>query len=215
MKHTEPVNVSLDGRLLDAPCATLGDALRAGVEAARSQGRIVVEVKADGQRIADEALADTANALPGIGTIELLSAHPRELVEQSLRDAVGAMELAANEQDTAADLIQEGKAAQAMDHLRPAFTAWQGVRDVVDRSAALLGVDLATLRLPGIDDDQGFGPAAVELRTHLRALRDAMEQEDWSAMTDTLMYDMAAQTQRWRTLLTAFAAHVRAGTGEK
>lgn len=211
MQHIPSVDVTLDGQTLAIPRPTLAHALRAAADAAKARGRVVIEVKADGQRIPDEALANPSDELTTIRSLTFLSADPRQLVGQTLLDAADALDDVQGEQQMVSDLIQMGRTGEAIEPLQRVLTTWQAARDVVDRGSALMGISLSSLKLGGIDE--GFDAATRNLRENLRALRDAMEAEDWSAISDVVAYDLDAQAKRWSVLLRALARHVSSGGG--
>ncbi len=212
MGHTSnSVEVFLDGRTLAVPKPTLAEALRLAASEAQSRGRVIIEVKADGERIPDSMLVEPSAELTGVRVLSFTSANPRELVAQTLRDAVAALDETSQDHLTASDYLQTGRTQEAIEVMGRVITSWQAVGGVVEQSAALLGLRLGELTLEGVEPDQGFTAATSELRTHLRAMKDAMEQEDWSALSDVLAYDLEAQAGRWRVLVGALADLVERG----
>lgn len=205
MTHIHDVEVLLDGRTLKIARPTLAEALRAGVAAAQASQRIVVEVKGDGERIPDDLLADPSDELTSIRVIQLISADPRELVAGSLRDAAGALEQLRETQQAAADAIQSGDMTSAYDQLGSVFSSWQAVREVVERAGAVLNVDVMNIPLSDEVPPHTLAGATADLRVHLRAIKDAMGQEDVSAMGDILAYDLDAAASRWASALLALA----------
>ena len=83
------MQVYLDDTPLDTAATTLEDALRIGRERAESQGRIIIDARADGAPIPDAHLASPALAerTPYAGEIRLVSEEPRALVRAALTDA--------------------------------------------------------------------------------------------------------------------------------
>jgi hypothetical protein len=62
----------------------------------------------------------------------------------------------------------------------------------------------------------GFGPALETLTTHLASVRTGLTAQDWSALSDTVGYDLDTQIDVWKRLLAALAEHVSTlpvGTG--
>ncbi|CAG1009309.1 hypothetical protein PHYC_03686 [Phycisphaerales bacterium] len=213
MGHTPIVVATLDGHPLAIPRPTLAEALRAASAAAKALGRVIVEVKADGEQIPDDALARPSEELTTVRSLTFISADPKQLVGQTLLDAAAALDDVLGEQQMVSDLVQMGRTEEAIDPLRRVLTTWQAARDVVDRGSALLGINVNTLKLEGLDAEEGFEGSTRSLRENLRALRDAMEAEDWSAVSDVVAYDLDAQAKRWSGLLRALATHVGSRPG--
>jgi hypothetical protein len=213
MAHTTGVRVTLDGTTLTVSKPTIAAALRHAADAARAAGRVIIEVKADGERLPDEVLAAPTEEATGIGELAFVTADPALLVSQTLYDAAEALDQARAEQQGVADLIQSGRTAEIGEPLARVLGTWQAIGEVVERGATLLTLDLSTMRLDGIDEDESFGASTTALREHLRALRDSVRDEDWSGVSDILAYDLDAQAERWARLLRALAGRVSPGKG--
>ncbi len=225
--HLINVNIFLDGHPLRAPRPTLSGAFEAAVEATRSGGRVIIEVKGDGLPLADDLVAAPPDVAAGITELRFTSADPRQLVRVTLLDAADALSTAQADQLSAADLINSGQTGAALEHLRGALTTWQAVQDVLERSSQLLGLDLSSLDgklgsgvaggpASGLDPEMGFGRALETLTTHLASVRTGLTAQDWSALSDTVGYDLDAQIDVWKRLLAALAEHVSTlpvGTG--
>jgi hypothetical protein len=202
------MQVLLDGHPLHIARQSLAGALQAAAANAQSQGRIIIEAKADGISLSDENLTDPSDEPSTIRELKFTSADPRRLASTSLTDASTALELARVQQASAAELIQAGQPEEALRSLHVALSTWQSVRDVVQSSATVLSLDLDTLVLSDSDDPKTFGDATRELSSHLANLKNSLEAMDWSATTDIVGYDLDAQVGTWKGLLTALANHV-------
>jgi hypothetical protein len=179
MRHIQGVQVLLDGQTLAIAKPTLAAALRAAVDAAHGRGRIIVEIKRDGLPVPPEDL-ESPTADLGNARLDFTSEDPRDLVRRSLEDAAAIM---------------------ALTVLSQCFAAWQGVHDVLSRGTTVLATAPGGTKL----GEGQVEPATAELRQHLRSLKDALENEDWSAVADLLAYDLDAAAERWHTLLSALA----------
>jgi hypothetical protein len=84
MAHIHTMQVLLDGESLRIDRPTLAAAMKSASDAARVRGRIIIEMKADGQRIPDELLARASEELTTVKVLSFASAEPRGLVSQSL-----------------------------------------------------------------------------------------------------------------------------------
>jgi hypothetical protein len=201
------VEVLLDGKPVRVARPTLAEALRAGAAEAGVRGRIVIEVKADGVRVPDDRLAAPSEELAAVRKVELVSVDPRQLVGATLADAAEALDFMAGEQQTTAELVHAGRTSEALEKLGTIFATWSAAREAVHRGGAVLGVDLTAIPL----DDEGatIGALAAELGVHLRAVRDAVEQEDWSALGDALAYDLDAAAKGWSRGLRVLSGKVQ------
>jgi hypothetical protein len=202
------MHVLLDGQPLDIKRPSLAEALRAGIAAAGAQGRIIIEVKADGQSLPEESLEFPSDDVAEFAELRLTTADPRQLVRVTLLDAVEALESARAEQMTASELLATGKIEESLGHLQTALATWQAVRDVVSRSAAVLRLRLDNVQLQGVEEHESLSVASGELNAALTSVKTALTHEDWSALSDVLAYDLEAQARLWKRLLTAFADHV-------
>ncbi|MBY0307177.1 MAG: hypothetical protein K2Q09_00400, partial [Phycisphaerales bacterium] len=73
----------LDDTALDTSCHSIAEAIGAARTAARSRGRVVVDVLVDGERLDEEALDAPSTAPAGDIELKCLSADPRKLVAES------------------------------------------------------------------------------------------------------------------------------------
>ncbi|HYE62785.1 MAG TPA: hypothetical protein VD997_12385 [Phycisphaerales bacterium] len=210
------MQVLLDGQPLSIERPSLASALQSAVADAQSRGRIVVEVKGDGVVLSNDDLTTPSEAEGGYARLDMVSADPRVLVRQTVLDAVEALESVRSEQARAMEQVQTGAVGEALNTLQGAFITWQAARDVVARGAALLTVDLESLRVTGVADGVTFATATRDLLAHLAQLKNSLEQQDWSALADIVGYDLDADAQTWHALLVGFAEHVKglpAGAG--
>jgi len=198
MGHTPVMQVLLDGQALAVSKPTLAAALRSAVDAAQQRGRIIIEVKGDGQRIADDLLAAPSDEVCAIRTLAFISEDPRQLVARSFDDAGSVLANTKEAQQRVSERIQSGEVSEALDQLSECFTAWQAVHDVVSQGCGVLGWQVDSITL---GDGSTLGMAVGALRGHLRSLKDALGSEDWSAVSDLVGYDLDAQADLRRVLL--------------
>lgn len=206
------MRVTLDEKAITPAKPTLAEALRSAIEAAQAQGRIIIEVHADGAPLSDELLAAPEAHQGSIGELRLVSAEPRTLVRVTLLDAADVMEQTLKDQRAVADLLQTGEADQALARLGGIFATWQAVCDVVSKSSSLLGGQWEQL---AVEAQEGGKPKVLEahlraLREDLRRIRQNVEDRDWSALADTLTEEFGHQAGQWRHILTQLAKQVQA-----
>jgi hypothetical protein len=202
------MQVLLDGHPILATGPRLSDALEAASSNARSRGRVIVEVKIDGVVLSNDKLGNLKQDMSAVRELSMLSAEPRALVRHALLDAVAVVESGQAQQALAAELIQAGKPEDSLEPLRLAMATWQAVRDTVERGAALLELDLQNLALPGLEEGLTLQTAVKDLLGHLAQMREALQKQDWSAVSDIVGYDLDAQSGVWKGLLVALSQHV-------
>jgi hypothetical protein len=203
------MQVLLDGQPLFIERPSLASALEVAVVNAKGRGRIVVEVKGDGVVLTGDQLAAPSDQAAPYRTLDMVSADPKVLVRQTVLDAVEALESVRHEQARAMEQVQTGEVGEALTTLQGAFVTWQAARDVVSRGAQLLSIDLERVELQGVPEGVTFASATKDLLTHLGQLKSALEQQDWSALSDIVGYDLDADAQHWHALLTAFANYIK------
>lgn len=201
------MKATLDGTSIQVDPPTLAAAIAAGAKAAEAQGRIIVEVKADGVSLPGEALANPSTAANACHDVAMVSADPRALVRVSLLDGVEALASLKPLHGAVADALAAGNLQLALDQLREVLNTWQALQNLLEHSRALLAVDLSTVPLP--EGEPGFDARAAEFVTFTRAIRDAVSNQDWSALSDTVGYDLDAAADAWAILLQSLASHVQ------
>lgn len=190
----------LDGKELKPSRPTLAAGLAVAVRAAEDAGRIIVEAWVDGRPLANDELENPSD-LPGSALkLELTSAEPRELVATTLLDGAAALEELDAMQRQAATLIQQGKTAESIEPIRHIVETWTGVRSILERGSAILAIDLTTL------SPASFAPLAQALTRHLGTLKDSLQRQDWSVLSDCLGYELTEQSLAWRAAFQGIAA---------
>lgn len=201
------MKATLDGTSIQVDPPTLAAAIAAGAKAAESQGRIIVEVKADGEALSSDALSNPGGLAGACEDVVMISADPKALVRVSLLDGVEALATLKPLHAAVVDALATGNLQLALDQLREVLNTWQALQNLLEHSRALLGVDLGQVPLP--EGEPGFDARAVEFVSFTRAIRDAVMNQDWSALSDTVGYDLDAAADSWSVLLRALAEHVQ------
>lgn len=202
-----PMRAFLDEQSIDVPDGSIATAIATARAAAGANGRIVVDVLVDGERLDDEAL-DSPSALPA-GDIELkcISADPGQLVAESFRDVANALINARAVQREAAEALQTGKLDAAFEGLTGVLEVWEAVHRVTDQGPALIGVPLATLAPQPDSSSKGRDVHAelTSLSSTLQQVKDAVAAQDWSTLADLLSHELDSAADRWSRLLLALA----------
>jgi len=147
------VRVYLDDSPVESSAPTLASALAAGVQAAGPNGRVIVEVWADGQRVPDEQLADPPETSPYAEEIRFVSAQAGSLVKTVLMDVAEGLKDAQSRQRRSAELLQSGQTQPALEELSQALAMWDNARRAVQEGCSLMGLSLdAEGQAPGFSD---------------------------------------------------------------
>jgi hypothetical protein len=201
------MQVFLDGERLEGDSASIASALSAGSARARARGRIIIEAKADGEALTDGQLQGDIGG-GAIRELRLLSADPRNLVKVTLSDGAEALRALVDEQRRVATLVHQDQGQEAIPGLQGVFQTWQTVRDLVDRSGAVLEADFGPLTLAGLPPGETVAGASARLLAHLRAVKHALGRQDWSALADLLEFELVDEARAWERILNALAKHV-------
>lgn len=169
-------------------------------------GRLLVGIRADGVDVASDALeAVLSTTTEGYGRLEFISVEPRELVGDVLRQARASFGGTLTVREEIADLLSAGQMGPAMERLSECFGAWSGAHEAVVKSAALLEIDLGTLRV----GEQTALATMEAVAGQLRGLRDALAAGDTVLTADLLRYEFGETLTRWAQVIDVLLA--RAG----
>ncbi|MEN0020336.1 MAG: hypothetical protein AAF747_05585 [Planctomycetota bacterium] len=193
------MRVMVDESCVAEQAESLGEALQAAAAHAEQAGRVVIEVHADGQPL-DAAHLDNPDGFDqSCGELSLTTADPASFVRVSLLEAVDALTAAVADQTTAADALESGDVAAAMDRLGASLEIWESVNAVVDRSSRVLRITPADL-VPA-NESGSIDAALGELTAALNRVRDTRAVEDWAGLADVLRYDLKECADQWTALL--------------
>lgn len=193
------MRILLDNRETSLRADTIAVALQEAAMLVERTGRLIVEVEVDGTPWGEEDLADAAHTARGAVEVRFATAHPAELLRDTLAHATDAVLNAEQIQRNAARLMQANRDGEGLQSLLEALAIWGSVQTAVSRGLELGVVSRDSLRADGIDLD---GAVAV-LDKQLRALRDAMQSQDPTAVSDCLMYEFPTTAKRFAETLAA------------
>lgn len=169
------------------------------------QGRVVVEVKIDGQSVTGDALDSTKPTEP-TSDIRVTTAKPGDLVVGILEDVRTQLNQSQQMQQQAAELLQQDEPAKALELVRSSIDGWLQAQQAVSQSAQLLTLDLSAI----VVDEQPVLERMQELVESLNELKDALVANDYVALADMLQYEWPDITERWDAALDAIVKHVEA-----
>lgn len=186
---------------------SIAQALDAARDHAEKSGRLIVDINADGEPIDDAMLDNPPEDTGGIEHLELITTDPVAFLVETFTSARESLALVREDQGTAADHIRTGALEPAIDSLNAIMTGWQAVGDVVSQSAELADIDLATFTFSG----SSAGECISKLSETLFEIRTNLTHQDWSALGDSIEYDLDEQAQQWDALLDALTQRVQQG----
>ncbi|MCB1281952.1 MAG: hypothetical protein KDB18_10560 [Salinibacterium sp.] len=192
------MRVMLDGHCVTEEADSLREALGAASERASQQGRLILEVNADGTPLAPEALESPELHTDKITELALVSAEPRAFGLNILHESAEAIEQAMIGQVEAADLIEKGDPTSAFKSLSGSLALWDMVQQAVARTQEFAPPRDESI---GAEVDQ----RVAELRDQLQSVRASVETQDWAALGDTLRYDLAELGGAWSDVLRRWA----------
>jgi hypothetical protein len=166
-------------------------------------GRVVVEVKVDGQAITGPAL-DEDQPTASTSDIRVYSAKPSELVVGILEDVRTQLSASQEMQQKAAEHLQQDDPAMAMGLVKESINGWLQAQQAVGQSAQLLQLDLEAIKV----DDQPVIERMNELIASLNELKDILGAGDFVALADALQYEWPEITERWDTAIGAIIKHI-------
>tara|TARA_R110002072_G_scaffold150953_1_gene299731 strand:+ start:75307 stop:75930 length:624 start_codon:yes stop_codon:yes gene_type:complete len=200
----------IDNTQLDA-----SDSLEAAFEIARKHaedaGRLIIDIQADGQPIADALLEEPPSDSAGIAELRLTTTDFSAFLIETISTAKEALDGTRQEQSEAADQIRTGEFEPAVESLKSVLEGWHAVRDVVGQSAALAGFAIDELRVTDAKGTEHTGNECVaQLPVALGEIRNCLGKQDWSSLGDALEYDLDDQATLWDGLLDAMIARIQA-----
>lgn len=198
------MQVLIDQQAFDFPAQTLSQLLSAAQKHLHAQGRLIVEIHLDGQRLTDQELD---LQLPGQiegRTLQLVTADPVDLSRQVLIEVRAALDGARESQHQAAKMLQSDEPAKAMDLVRDALQVWQQAQQSVAQIAELLHLPLEDMEAAG----QPVTQIIDSLQEHLRQIRGSLMEQDWLGLADTLDFDLIKGIEEWQQLLSMILAQL-------
>jgi len=200
------MQIAIDDAWADVPGQTLGAVVQAASDRVVGEGRVVVEVQCDGQLMPPDDLQRRHDEDVSERRIELRTADPRQLAVSVLEQVRIQLNLAAEQQEEAATLLQQDRMVDAMQLVGEALGAWQSAEQAVSQGARLTGLDLESIEVEG----HSASKLVTDLADKLVALRDAVAARDTIALADQLAYEWPETTGQWRALLMEMVARLEA-----
>lgn len=176
---------------------SLGEVLNQASEGLAVDGRVLVEVKIDGEIISGEDLDKHTTEQIGQSEVRLTSADPKELAVTTLNQVREQLPHATALHEQAADQLQADNPSEALQHIGQSIEVWMMVQEAVLGSAGVVGLGLDEVKVDG-EPMSGF---TDELIQQLHTLKELITNKDTVALADTLAYEWPATVQRWDQLI--------------
>ncbi|MCG8510764.1 MAG: hypothetical protein MI741_16195 [Rhodospirillales bacterium] len=190
------MQIYLDDEQVDAGGTTLGRVLTDVQNRLNMAGRIVVEVKVDGETLVGNELSEGQDRdLTGCD-VRLYSAEPARLAVDTLEGIRGRLNEARNLQQQAADAFQSDQAGEALQHIARLIEIWMQTQQAVTLIASMLEIDMTTMKVDGVSG----GEIVEKLVEHLNSLKQAIGDSDTVTLADSLAYEWPEVVDQWDNL---------------
>lgn len=177
------------------------DAVQKAATLAGERGRMIVEIEVDGIRWSEEDLSAPDAMARKAGELRLQTAHPAELLEEMFAGASEAVREVDGIHREAAKFLQTGDNKQGYARLLEALAVWGAVQTGLTRGLGLGVLSRESLESAGID----VGATMQTLEGCLKTVREALVAQDETALSDCLLYEFPAVTERISKLLASLA----------
>ena len=191
------MHLFLDNDSIDTDATTLGQALAEARTHLGDSGRVIVEVRVDGQTVPEQELSDRHDAQIAGEEVHLITADPRELARQALSDLSRALQANADKQRHAAALLRDDQAPQALDEVRESLNVWSQAQQAILQSAQLLSLPLDDWQVDG----RSIPQIVEELAEQLRAVREQLIATDWVGLADSMEYELVDSIETWTRMV--------------
>ena len=169
-----------------------------------STGRMVVEVKRDGQCLVGDDLERAQSDSAAEGEWRLYTADTRDLARSTLEAMLSQLDQARQYQLEAADKLNEDQQEEAMQLIAQAIGIWQQTQQAVSHCVSLIGIDLTQLSV----NDAPASSVVESLVDQLTAMRDAIVAGDTVNLADSLAYEWPHTADRWQKILDAIVEKI-------
>lgn len=198
------MKVYLDNEPMELDSSSLRAAFGSAVELANGRGRVIVDVLIDGAPVPGDMIADPPDEPMAGDELRFTSAEPRAMVRETLLDAVEALDQVVVHQQEVAELVMAGKIEAVRASLESVVGIWQAVVLAIQRGSELLEIELDAMRVEG----EPLSVRISGLSERLGEVIRAVDRQDWSALADTLAFDMCEQAGAWQTMLRDLAQSI-------
>ena len=195
--------VYLDEQEIVPESNDLQSALDKAEDMLEGKGRIVVEVKIDGELILGEDFDDVGDVDTEAKQIDFLSGDPDELADEALRELLASLDEVRTLQVEAAEHFQQDLVQEAMGKISACIVVWQQVIHGISLVSPIKGIDLEV--------DEYEGKPILELvgrlSDRLIDLKSMIESGDTLGLADVLVYEWPEAIDSWEKFVGWLLAH--------
>mgnify|MGYP006300455585 CR=1 FL=1 len=200
------MDIFLDHDRFDTDATTLGGVIAAARDRLSQSGRMIVEVRLDGNTVPSDELESHHDQPIDAEEVQLITAEPFELARQSLLDVKEALAGVRDDQQKAAELLQSDQPADALNAIREALQVWQQAQQTVLQAGRLIGLDLDHTQVEG----QPIPEIVDHLAEQLKTVRDQLLANDWIGLADTLAYELDEAIGTWSAMIDELSNQIKA-----
>lgn len=165
----------------------------------QKDNRLVVHILIDGQEPDLGRLGSIKRSSLQGHTLYIETAEPRRMAMEVLSGVEEQLDQTDKLKSEAADLLQKNQTVKAMELLSGCFTIWQAAQESVLKTAQLLRIDLAAVRVNG----SPLKSVLDEFAQQLKQIRTTLENRDYVGLADILLYETTQTSSTWRAALTS------------
>jgi len=177
----------------------------AAIDEAQRARAMVIEAHRDGAPLSTDALAQLPDDTAGADELRFTTAEPRTLVRVTLGEVADAMGELGPAQRSLGEALQAGETETLGERLVEIIDTWQAVQQALDYAGDLLGPDLARTRVVVMDAETSVAEEAPALSQALDEVKRSMHEQDWSGLSDVLVDDLPALSERWSALVSGLS----------
>ena len=155
--------------------------------------RLVVHVLIDGQEPDLDHLGALKQSPLRGHTLYIETAEPRQMALDVLDEVEFQLDEADHLRAEAVELLLSNQTPKALEKLQRCFTTWQHAEESVLKTAQLLRVDLDRVNV----GERSFRVVLGEFTEQLKAIRNALENRDFVALSDVLSYECGEISEQW------------------
>ena len=175
----------------------LQSALDKAEDILEERGRIVVEVKIDGELILGEAFDSVSEVDTEAKKIDFLSGDPSELADQALRELLESLDEVRTLQVEAAESFQQDLVQDAMAKIGTCIGVWQQVMQGIALVGPIKGIDIEVDEY----EDKPILELVGQLSDRLIDLKEMIQAGDTLGMADVLAYEWPETINHWEKFI--------------
>lgn len=206
------MQIIVDGKSgfeLESGVDSIAGALELLVEHLDVQGRGLLALSIDGDPVLPDDLSATVGerGIDEIEVLEVQSASYRELIEESIREAMDVVPELHVACLTLAEIVAGDSPQDGFAQFNDLKEIWEAVKERQQQIAEVLNVSPDTVTV----EKDSIATLHTNLTECLDKASKALESGDFAALSDILSYDLAALAELERAIFDALRAHLPPG----